>query len=70
MKAVYFYEHGGPEVLTYGGLETVLVVGAGGGVNTAAIQIAKLAGATVYVVVSTDEKLEGGNVFGKLVLKP
>lgn len=37
--------------------ESVLVVGAGGGVNTAAIQIAKLAGATVYVVGSTDEKL-------------
>ena len=30
--------------------ETVLVVGAGGGVNSMAIQIAKLAGATVYVV--------------------
>jgi NADPH:quinone reductase-like Zn-dependent oxidoreductase len=37
--------------------ETVLVVGASGGVNTASIQIAKLAGGTVYVVGSTAEKL-------------
>jgi len=37
--------------------ETVLVVGAGGGVNTAAIQIAKLNGCRVFVVGSTDEKL-------------
>ncbi len=38
--------------------ESVLIVGAGGGVNTAAIQIAKLAGAgPIYVVGSTDEKL-------------
>jgi NADPH:quinone reductase-like Zn-dependent oxidoreductase len=36
--------------------ETVLVVGAGGGVNTAAIQIAKLAGATVFVVAANAEK--------------
>ncbi len=37
--------------------ESVLVVGASGGVNTASIQIAKLAGATVYVVGSGAEKL-------------
>lgn len=37
--------------------ETVLVVGASGGVNTASIQIAKLAGAVVYVVGSNAEKL-------------
>ena len=38
--------------------ESVLVVGAGGGVNTAAIQIARLAGAgPIYVVGSSDEKL-------------
>jgi NADPH:quinone reductase-like Zn-dependent oxidoreductase len=37
--------------------ETVLVVGASGGVNTASIQIAKLAGAMVYVVGSSPEKL-------------
>ena len=33
--------------------ETVMVLGAGGGVATAAIQIAKLAGAYVYAVTST-----------------
>jgi NADPH:quinone reductase-like Zn-dependent oxidoreductase len=36
--------------------ETVLVVGAGGGVNSMAIQIAKLAGATVYVVAGNKAK--------------
>ena len=36
--------------------ERVLVVGAGGGVNSAAIQIAKLAGATVFVVASSAKK--------------
>lgn len=48
-------------LIVAGGLragEDVLVVGAGGGVNTAAVQIAKLAGArTIYVVGSTKEKL-------------
>ena len=46
-------------LITRGGLrigESVLIVGAGGGVNTASIQIAKLAGAKVYVVGSTAEK--------------
>jgi NADPH:quinone reductase-like Zn-dependent oxidoreductase len=38
--------------------ETVLIVGASGGVNTACIQVAKLAGATVYVIGSSTEKLE------------
>ncbi len=37
--------------------ESVLVVGASGGVNTASIQIARYAGATVYVVGSNAEKL-------------
>lgn len=36
--------------------ESVLVVGAGGGVNTASIQIAKLAGCKIYVVGSTADK--------------
>jgi len=37
--------------------ESVLVVGASGGVNTASIQIAKLSGAKVYVVGSSPDKL-------------
>ncbi len=38
--------------------ETVLIVGAGGGVNSASIQIAKLAGAVVYVVASSATKAQ------------
>lgn len=38
--------------------ESVLVVGAGGGVNTMVTQIAKLAGAKVYVVASDAKKAE------------
>jgi NADPH:quinone reductase-like Zn-dependent oxidoreductase len=47
--------------------ESVLVVGAGGGVNTASIQIANLAGCTVYVVGSTDEKLDKAKALGAAV---
>lgn len=46
-------------LITRGGLkpgESVLIVGAGGGVNTASIQIAKLSGAKVIVVGSDAEK--------------
>jgi NADPH:quinone reductase-like Zn-dependent oxidoreductase len=38
--------------------ETVLIVGAGGGVNTACLQVAKLCGAQVIVVGSNAEKLK------------
>lgn len=44
--------------------EAVLIVGAGGGVNTASIQIAKLAGATVIVVGSSAEKCERARELG------
>ncbi len=44
--------------------ESVLIVGAGGGVNTAAIQIAKLAGCVVYVVGSTPDKLDRAKALG------
>lgn len=37
--------------------ETVLIVGASGGVNQACIQVAKLSGATVFVIGSSSEKL-------------
>jgi NADPH:quinone reductase-like Zn-dependent oxidoreductase len=46
-------------LITRGGLkpgETVLIVGAGGGVNSASIQIAKLAGAKVIVIGSSADK--------------
>ncbi len=48
-------------LLTAGNLragERVLIVGAGGGVNTAAMQIAKLTGATVYVIASSAAKAQ------------
>jgi NADPH:quinone reductase-like Zn-dependent oxidoreductase len=54
-------------LITKGGLkpgESVLIVGAGGGVNSASIQIAKHIGAAVYVVGSSDEKLERAKVLG------
>lgn len=44
--------------------ETVLIVGAGGGVNSASIQIAKLAGAKVYVVGSNAEKCSQAAALG------
>jgi NADPH:quinone reductase-like Zn-dependent oxidoreductase len=44
--------------------ESVLIVGAGGGVNSASIQIAKLAGATVYVVASNAEKAARAKALG------
>ena len=44
--------------------ETVLVVGAGGGVNSVAIQIAKLAGAFVYTVASNSAKAEQARQLG------
>ncbi|MFO7741672.1 MAG: zinc-binding dehydrogenase [Anaerolineae bacterium] len=44
--------------------ESVLVVGAGGGVNSMAIQIAKLAGAHVYALTSTEEKMKKARELG------
>ncbi|HET90035.1 MAG TPA: alcohol dehydrogenase [Chloroflexi bacterium] len=44
--------------------ESVLVIGAGGGVNSMAIQIAKLAGATVYALTSSAEKMEKAQALG------
>ncbi len=60
-------------LITRGGLrpgETVLVVGASGGVNSASIQIAKLAGCTVYVVGSTEDKLAQARELGADVTIP
>ena len=44
--------------------ESVLVVGSGGGVNSMAIQIAKLAGAFVLVVAGTPDKAEKAKALG------
>jgi NADPH2:quinone reductase len=54
-------------LVTRGGLEageTVLVSAAGSGVGHAAIQIAKLAGATVVTTAGSDEKLENARADG------
>jgi len=48
--------------------ETVLVVGAGGGVNTASVQIAKLMGAQVVVIGSDAKKLEMAESIGADIL--
>jgi NADPH:quinone reductase-like Zn-dependent oxidoreductase len=48
--------------------ESVLIVGASGGVNTASIQVAKLAGAKVYVVGSSARKLALAESLGADVL--
>lgn len=53
------YQTAWHNLMRAGGLqagERVLVVGAGGGVNSVSVQIAKLAGAEVYVVASSAEK--------------
>jgi NADPH:quinone reductase-like Zn-dependent oxidoreductase len=44
--------------------ERVLIPGAGGGIATAAIQIAKLAGACVYVTTSTPKKMQQARELG------
>ena len=48
--------------------ESVVVVGSGGGVNSACIQIARLAGAKVYVVGAGVNKLEKAEALGAHVL--
>jgi NADPH:quinone reductase-like Zn-dependent oxidoreductase len=48
--------------------ETVLIVGAGGGVNTASVQIAKWIGARVVVVGSDAQKLEMAESIGADIL--
>jgi NADPH:quinone reductase-like Zn-dependent oxidoreductase len=48
--------------------ETVLIVGAGGGVNTASVQIAKYIGAQVVIVGSDAHKLEKAESLGADIL--
>jgi NADPH:quinone reductase-like Zn-dependent oxidoreductase len=58
-------------LITLGALhagESVLIVGASGGVNTASIQIARLMGAQVLVVGSSAAKLEQAQALGAQVL--
>ncbi|TMF47406.1 MAG: zinc-binding dehydrogenase, partial [Chloroflexi bacterium] len=48
--------------------ETVLILGIGGGVSIAALQIAKHAGASVFVTSRSDEKLQRARELGADVL--
>jgi len=69
--AALVYQTAWHSLITRGRLqkgETVLVVGAGGGVNTASIDIAKYNGAQVLVVGSGAEKLEKAKALGADVL--
>ena len=69
--AALVYQTAWHSLLTRGGLkpgETVLVVGAGGGVNTASIEIAKFKRAQVIVVGSSAEKLKRAGELGADVL--
>ncbi len=59
--AALVYQTAWHSLITRGNLkagETVLIVGASGGVNTASIQVAKFSGARVFVVGSNERKLE------------
>lgn len=44
--------------------DSVLVIGAGGGVNTMAIQLAKVAGCTVYVIAGGEDKVAKAKALG------
>ncbi len=50
--------------------ESVLIVGAGGGVNTASLQIAKLMSCKVYVIGSSEDKLAKARELGADVVIP
>jgi len=69
--AALVYQTAWHSLITRGKLqkgETVLIVGAGGGVNTASIDIAKYSGAQVVVVGSDAQKLEKAKTFGADIL--
>lgn len=69
--AALVYQTAWHSLITRGRLqagETVLVVGAGGGVNTASVQIAKFAGAQVIVVGSNAKKLAAAESLGADIL--
>jgi NADPH:quinone reductase-like Zn-dependent oxidoreductase len=65
--AALVYQTAWHSLIKRGGLqkgESVVVVGAGGGVNTASIEIAKYMGARVIVVGSNQEKLQKASTLG------
>jgi NADPH:quinone reductase-like Zn-dependent oxidoreductase len=69
--AALVYQTAWHSLITRGNLkagETVLVIGAGGGVNTASIDIAKFSGAQVLVIGSDAKKLERAAALGADIL--
>ncbi|MBV6395578.1 MAG: alcohol dehydrogenase [Anaerolineales bacterium] len=69
--AALVYQTAWHSLITRGQLqagETVLIVGAGGGVNTASIQIARFAGAQVIVIGSNADKLAQAESLGADIL--
>jgi NADPH:quinone reductase-like Zn-dependent oxidoreductase len=69
--AALVYQTAWHSLITRGHLsagETVLIVGAGGGVNTASVQIAKFGGAQVIVVGSDAKKLAAAESIGTDIL--
>lgn len=69
--AALVYQTAWHSLITRGGLkagETVLIIGAGGGVNTASVQIAKYAGAQAVVVGSSADKLAQAESIGADIL--
>jgi NADPH:quinone reductase-like Zn-dependent oxidoreductase len=69
--AALVYQTAWHSLITRGKLqagESVLIIGAGGGVNTASIQVARFAGAQVIVVGSNAEKLKHAEAFGADIL--
>jgi NADPH:quinone reductase-like Zn-dependent oxidoreductase len=69
--AALVYQTAWHSLVKRGGLqksETVLIVGAGGGVNTASVQIAKFIGAQVVIVGSDAKKLEMAESIGADIL--
>jgi NADPH:quinone reductase-like Zn-dependent oxidoreductase len=69
--AALVYQTAWHSLITRGHLsagETVLIVGAGGGVNTASVQVAKFGGAQVIVVGSDAKKLAAAEAIGADIL--
>ncbi len=71
VSAALVYQTAWHSMVTRGGVkagETVAIVGAGGGVNSASIQVGKYLGARVIVIGSNSKKLEAAQAIGADVL--
>lgn len=71
VSAALVYQTAWHSMVKRGGIkagETVTIVGAGGGVNSASIQVGKYLGAKVIVIGSNAEKLKGAEALGADIL--